>query len=197
MDKSYACLPQAGLYPRRNHSRTVVHHLRKAFVIILTFIGFLSFGQETELNAIEKSELDSIYVRALNSRFDLLLSSGWKYIELNENGQRISKLNVSERYKFLTNEELIDLSIKEKKTIRILRLTHKIIGTDTVDVNFGIVNVTGKRKIHFNNGLKFKKVDFALDCGGTNGYVPDMRFVFDRKKNNWELKDGKYKIPAD
>jgi hypothetical protein len=175
----------------------VVHHLRKAFVIILTFIGFLSFGQETELNAIEKSELDSIYVRALNSRFDLLLSSGWKYIELNENGQRISKLNVSERYKFLTNEELIDLSIKEKKTIRILRLTHKMIGTDTVDVNFGIVNVTGKRKIHFNNGLKFKKADFALDCGGTNGYVPDMRFVFDRKKNNWELKDGKYKIPAD
>ena len=46
-------------------------------------------------------------------------------------------------------------------------------------------------------GLKFKKADFALDCGGTNGYVPDMRFVFDRKKNNWELKDGKYKIPAD
>ncbi|MBJ6367980.1 hypothetical protein [Snuella sedimenti] len=170
--------------------------MRKAFVIILTFIGFLSFGQETELNSIEKSELDSIYVRALNNRFDLLLSSGWKYIELNENGQRISKLNVSDRYKFLTNEELINLSIKEKKTIRVLRLTHKIIGIDTVDVNFGIVNVTGKRKIHFNNGLKFKKADFALDCGGTNGYFPDMRFVFDRKKNNWELIDGKYKIPA-
>ncbi|WP_344713210.1 hypothetical protein [Winogradskyella damuponensis] len=171
--------------------------MKKAFVIILTFIGFLSFGQETELNSIEKSELDSIYVRALNSRFDLLLSSGWKYIELNENGKRISKLNVSDRYKFLNNEELIDLSIKEKKTIQVLRLTHKIIGIDTIDVNFGIVNVTGKRKIHFNNGLKFKKADFALNCGGTNGYVPDMRFVFDRKKNNWELIDGKYKIPTE
>jgi hypothetical protein len=182
---------------RTNHSRAVVHHLRKTFVIILTFIGFLSFGQEMELNSIKPSQLDSIYVQALNSRFDLLLSSGWKYIELNENGKRISKLNVSDRYKFLTNEELVDLSIKEKKTIRVLRLTHKIIGTDTVDVNFGIVNVTGKRKIHFNNGLKFKKADFALDCGGTNGYVPDMRFVFDRKKNNWELVEGKYKIPAE
>ena len=165
--------------------------------IILILIGFLTFGQETERNRIEKIELDSIYVKALNTRFDLLLSSGWKYIEPNEIGQRISELNVSDRYKFLTNEELIDLSIKEKKTVKIIRLTHKIIGIDTVDVNFGIVNVTGKRKIHFNNGLKFKKADFALDCGGTNGYVPDMRFVFDRKKNNWELKDGKYKIPAD
>ncbi|APY06814.1 hypothetical protein BWZ20_00225 [Winogradskyella sp. J14-2] len=171
--------------------------MKTAFTIILTLIGFLSFGQENELNSIEKTELDSIYVKALNNRFDLLLSSGWKYIELNEIGQRISKLNVSDRYKFLTNEELIDLSIKQKKTIRILRLTHKIIGIDTVDVNFGIVNVTGKRKIHFNNGLKFKKADFALDCGGTNGYVPDMRFVFDRKKNNWELIDGKYKIPTE
>lgn len=157
----------------------------------------MSFGQENELYSIEKAKLDNIYVKALNNRFDLVLSSGWKYIELNEIGQRISKLNVSDRYKFLTNEELIDLSIKQKKTIRILRLTHKIIGIDTVDVNFGIVNVTGKRKIHFNNGLKFKKADFALECGGTNGYVPDMRFVFDRKKNNWELIDGKYKIPTE
>jgi len=38
-----------------------------------------------------------------------------------------------------------------------MRLTHKIIGIDTVDVNFGIVNITGKRKIHFNNGLNSKK----------------------------------------
>ena len=171
--------------------------MRITFIIILTLIGFLSFGQENELNSIEKSELDSIYVKALNSRFDLLLSSGWKYIELNESGKRISKLNVSERYKFLSNEELIDLSIKEKKSIRVLRLTHKIIGIDTVDVNFGIVNVTGKRKIHFNNGLKFKKADFSLECGGTNGYVPDMRFVLDRKENNWKIIEGKYKIPTE
>lgn len=170
---------------------------KNTLTILIFLIGFLSFGQENELNSIEKSELDSIYVKALNSRFDLLLSSGWKYIELNESGKRISKLNVSDRYKFLSNEELIDLSIKEKKTIRVLRLTHKIIGIDTVDVNFGIVNVTGKRKIHFNNGLKFKKADFSLECGGTNGYAPDVRFVLDRKENIWKIIEGKYKIPTE
>ncbi|AXT54608.1 hypothetical protein D1815_02150 [Aquimarina sp. AD1] len=166
-------------------------------ITLILLIG-INFNGNAQNDSIKSTELDKLYIQALNSRFDLLLSSGWKYIELNENGRRISKLNVSEQYKFLTNEELIDLSIKKKKTIRVLRLTHKIIGTDTVDVNFGIVNVTGKRKIHFNNGLKFKKVDFALNCGGgTNGYVPDMRFVLNRKKNDWELIDGKYKIPTE
>ncbi len=168
----------------------------KLLITLMLLIG-INFIGNAQNDSIKSTELDKLYVRALNSRFDLLLSSGWKYIELNENGKRISKLNVSEQYKFLTNEELIDLSIKKKKTIRVLRLTHKIIGTDTVDVNFGIVNVTGKRKIHFNNGLKFKKADFVLNCGGTNGYVPDIRFVLDRKKNDWELIDGKYKIPTE
>jgi hypothetical protein len=115
---------------------------------------------------------------------------------MNESGQRISNLDVAE-FKFLNNEELIDLSIREKKTLRVLRLTHKIIATDTVDVNFGIVNVTGKRKIHFNNGLKFKKADFMLECGGTNGYVPDMRFVLNRELNEWILTDGRYAITSE
>jgi hypothetical protein len=168
--------------------------LKKAFVIILSLVSFLSFGQESEQHWIEKSDLDSIYVKALNSRFDLLLSGGWKYIEMNESGKRMSELNVSNRYKFLTNEELINLSIKQKKTIRVFRLTHKVIGIDTVDVNFGIVNVTGKRKIHFNKGLRFKKADFALQCDETEGYIPDMRFVFDRENNKWILTDGRYNI---
>lgn len=170
----------------------------------MTLIGFLSFGQENKLdqnndglNSIEPTELDSIYVKALNSRFLLLLSSGWKYVELNEYGQRIYKMNVSDRYKFLTDEELIDLSIKKKKSIRIIRLTHKIVAADTVDINFGEVNLTAKRKIHFNNGLKFRKAEFLLNCGGTGGYKPDMRFVFNREKKEWELISGRFKLPAE
>ena len=88
----------------------------------MTLIGFLSFGQENKLdqndnglNSIETSELETIYVKALNSRFSLLLSSGWNYVELNEYGKRISEMDVSDRYKFLTNEELIELSIKKEK----------------------------------------------------------------------------------
>ena len=106
------------------HMQHVTQHLRKAFVIILTLIGIVSFGQENKLdqnengmNSIEPNELDSLYVRALNSRIDLILGSGWNYVEMSGYGKRIAELDVSDRIKFLTNEELIDLSIKKKKRL--------------------------------------------------------------------------------
>lgn len=177
----------------------VTQHLKKTFVIILTLIGILSFGQENKLdqnenglNSIEPPELDSLYVRALNSRFDLILASGWNYVEMNGYGKRIAELNVSDRFKFLTNEELIDLSIKKKKTINIIRLNHKIIEKDTIDIIFGDVSVTAKRGIFFQRGIRFKKAEFSVGCGGTNGYQPDIRFVFDRKENKWNLIKNRF-----
>jgi len=143
-----------------------------------------SFSQEFN---ISPTELDSLYVKALNNKYDQILSSGWKYVELNEYGNRIKNLNVSDRYKFLTNEELIKLSLKRNENISVIRLTHNIISKDTIDINFGTVTVNAKRQIHFNHGLRFRKANFAIDCGGTNGYRPDMRFVFNEEKKNWEL----------
>ncbi len=93
--------------------------MRATITIILTLIGFLTFGQKTSFDEerklvykIKPEILDSLYVKALNNRFDLLLQSGWQYVEMNEYGSRIKNLNVSDRYKFLTTDELIDLSIK-------------------------------------------------------------------------------------
>lgn len=54
------------------------------------------------------------------------------------------------------------------------------------------------KKVAAISPLAFRgKADFVLEFGRTNGYVPDMRFVFDREKNNWELIYGKYKIPTE
>jgi hypothetical protein len=168
--------------------------------ITFTIIAFLtlSFGfcQNRELNGastlISSKVLDSLYVVALNNRFDLILSSGWHYVEMNEFGSRIKDLNVSDRFKFLTNEELIDLSIKKKKSISILRVGHKIVAKDTIDINFGNVTLLGKRKIHFFKGLRFKKGYFSISCGGTEGYKPDIRFVFDKKRNSWKIESNKF-----
>ena len=159
---------------------------------IILFLMLASSSVNGQNNSIESTKLDSLYVRALNGRIDLLLSSGWNYIELNEYGNRIKSLNVSDRYKFLTNAELIDLSIKKKKTINVIRVLHKIVAKDTIDINFGLVNVTAKRKIHFNNGLKFKKAEFTIGCGGTNGYQPDIRFVFNKKNKAWNIISNRY-----
>ena len=170
----------------------------------MTLIGFITFGQENKLdqnenrlNSIEPTELDSLYVRALNSRFDLTLSSGWNYVEMNNYGKRIADLNVSDRYKFLSNEELIDLSIKEKKTINIIRLTHKIIAKDTIDIIFGDVTVTAKRGIFFYRGIKFKKAEFSVGCRGTNGYQPDIRFVYDEKEKKWNILTNRFITTAE
>jgi hypothetical protein len=61
--------------------------------------------------------LDSIYIKALNSRFDLLLSSGQKFLEPNEQTERI-KNNFSQNsvYKFLSSDELFDYTFKHGKT---------------------------------------------------------------------------------
>jgi hypothetical protein len=153
----------------------------------------LTFGQENKLAEnekiafkIEPETLDSLYVKALNNSFDLLLQSGWQYVEMNEYGSRIKNLNVLDRYKFLTTDELIDLSIKEKKTINVLRVVHNVISKDTVDINFGYLGFKGKRKLHFYKGIRFKKAEITVGCGGTNGYQPDIRFVFDRLMNEWK-----------
>tara|TARA_R110002051_G_scaffold307680_2_gene378847 strand:- start:10 stop:519 length:510 start_codon:yes stop_codon:yes gene_type:complete len=158
-------------------------------LLILILISSTVSGQN---NSIEPSELDSLYVQALNSRIDVILGSGWNYVELNEYGKRIKNLDVSYRYKFLTNKELVDLSIQKKKTINVYRVLHKIISKDTIDINFGIVNVTAKRGIFFSRGIKFKKAEFSLSCGGTNGYQPDIRFVFNEKKKSWEILNNRY-----
>lgn len=165
----------------------------------MTLIGFLTFGQENKLdedgklvNKIEPETLDSLYVTALNNRIDLLLQSGWHYIEMNEYGSRIKNLNVPDRYKFLTTDELIDLSIKEKRTINVLRVVHKEISKDTIDINFGYIGFTGKRKLHFYKGIRFRKAEITVGCGGTNGYQPDIRFAFDSLTNGWKIIQNRF-----
>ena len=165
----------------------------------MTIIGFLTFGQENKLDSdgkigiqIEPEILESLYVKALNNRVDILLQSGWHYVEMNDYNVRIKNLNVSDRYKFLTTDELIDLSIKEKKTINVLRVVHNVISKDTIDINFAYVGFKGKRKLYFYKGIRFKKAEITASCGGTNGYQPDIRFVFEGLTSEWKIKQNRF-----
>ena len=159
----------------------------------------MTFGQENKLDEdgktvfeIKPEILDSLYVTALNNRIDLLLQSGWHYVEMNEYGNRIKNLNVPDRYKFLTTDQLIDLSIKEIKKINVLRVVHKVISKDTIDINFGYIGFKGKRKLHFYKGIRFKKAEITVGCGETNGYQPDIRFVFDNVTNEWKIIKNRF-----
>lgn len=50
----------------------------------LLFLILINLSVKGQNNLIEPTELDGLYVRALNSRIDLLLYNEWKYIKLNE-----------------------------------------------------------------------------------------------------------------
>jgi len=151
-------------------------------LIILFLIPDLIFGQSDNLSS---AGLDSMYIKTLQSQIDLPLISGHKYFEINENTNRIKNLVGVDVFKFKTYDELIDEAIKSKKTLTIYRVTHKVISTDTVDVNIGQLYISAKRAIHFNHGLRLKKADIKLSCGGTNGYKPTCRFVFDKTDEKW------------
>jgi hypothetical protein len=149
-------------------------HMRAFITIIILTASNSLFAQ------IEQPDLDSLYVRTIRSQIDLAISSGHKYFEVTPNTERIKDHVGIAVFKFLPDSELIDKAIKEKRPITVYRVIHKIISTDTVDVNIGEVTVTAKRTI-----LLGKKANFAVGCGGTNGYVPDKRFVYDSTAGTW------------
>lgn len=162
--------------------------MRRIAVILLVFSSLFSTAQvKPDSSSITRSDLDSLYIRTIHSRLDLMLSSGWKYFEVTQNTIRIKdRINV-DVFRFLSDVELIRKSIHERKSVMIYRVAHRIISRDTVDINFGTVNVSGKRTFYFSHGrLILRKGSFSLSCGGTNGYIPTARYVYNRNEKIWE-----------
>lgn len=161
--------------------------MKNVILISLVFVSTYLNGQDPE---VTNEVLDSLFSQAINGRIDLMLQSGPIFFEQNEVTARIEN-NVG-HFKFLNDNELIQESLDRKRTIKVIRTTHKIISADTIDVNFGLVDVTAKRKVHFYKGLRFKQAFFELHCGGTNGYQPDFRFALNNSNGTWELVNNRF-----
>lgn len=144
---------------------------------------------------IDNQTLDSIYIKTLNSRFDFLLSSGTKFIEPNEQTERIKSNFKNSVYAFYTSDELFEYAYKHGKSLRLYRISHKQISQDTIDINFSDLALTVKKGVFFKNGLHFREANYSLGCGGTNGYIPDFRFAYDKIQNTWIIIGGTYKLP--
>jgi hypothetical protein len=151
-------------------------------ILFILAIGTLNnvFGQP---DPVKTSDLDSMYLKTLKSQFDLMLSSGHKYFRVDKNTERIKdKVNV-DIFKFISENDLINKSIKEKKTISVYFVVHKIISIDTVDINISDASLTAKKT------LWKRKANFAVSCGGTNGYVPTARFAYNSLTMTWDRID--------
>jgi len=159
--------------------------MRALILTISVFLSWPALGQDINVR-LESTELDDLYILAMSYRIDLALQRGPFYFENTENTERI-KDRPELYFRFYSRDELTRIALKKKRTITAIRVVHNIISKDTVDFNFGKVDVNAKRKIHFNKGLRFVKSNFSVACGGTSGYSPDMRFVYDEKANEWKI----------
>lgn len=170
----------------------LIYPKKKYFKQISLLLETIPNNQEQ----IYKQTLDSIYLKALNSRLDLQLSSGQKFIEPNEQTERIkNNFDQNSVYKFLSADELFDYAYKHGKTLKLYRVTHKQISKDTIDINFGDLVLKVKKGIFLKNGLHFREANYSLACGGTDGYIPDFRFVFDKQTKTWKIIGGSCKSP--
>jgi len=146
------------------------------------------FGQE-----INQNILDSLFIKSLNNRFDLLISSGFHVIEPTQQTERIKNNFKNTVFWFMNQNEIFDYAYKHGKKLELLRITHKQISADTIDINFSEIKLTVRKGIYFKGGLHFRKANITIGCGGTNGYIPDFRFVYNKEEDRWIIFGGNYK----
>jgi hypothetical protein len=160
--------------------------IRLLVVLILVVFAKIATAQAPNISA---SLLNTLYTKALNAQLNLALSSGYKYIELNENTTRIKSAISNPIFKFLDYGALSKIAVKEKKSLQLYRIVHQVIAKDTIDVNFGQVSFRTRNGIFFHKqiGFHFKRNEISIACGGINGYQPDVRFVFDAATNRWQM----------
>ncbi len=166
--------------------------MNRLIIILLLFL--VIFPKVIIAQEIDSLILDSLYIKALNSRFDLLLSSGIKFIEPNEQTERIKNNFKNSVYGFYSSDEIFDYAYKHGKSLRLYRINYQQISKDTIDINFGSLTLEVKKGIFFKYGLHFRKANYFLDCGGTKGYIPDFRFAYDKEKDEWNIVNGRCKI---
>ena len=181
---------QKYLYGNRNGIVLIYPH-KKYFKQISSLLETIPNNQEQ----IDKQTLDSIYIKALNSRLDWQLTSGQKFIEPNEQTEKIKNNFIHFPYGFLSSDELFDYAYKHGKTLKLYRVSHKQISKDTIDINFGDLALKVKKGIFFKNGLHFREANYTIACGGTDGYIPDYRFVYDKQAMTWKIVGGRCKSP--
>lgn len=153
--------------------------------IILFFSILLSAIISNAQGELDQNLLDSLYSTALQNRFDWILSSGYKYVDF-ENQSEAPLKNILSPIKILPKSEIAKISRKENKELIVYTLSYNILSEDTVDVNFGKYKIKGLRKKN-KNGANEEVTTYKYSY---ETYVPDMRFVL--VNNRWKIIKSKF-----
>jgi hypothetical protein len=154
--------------------------MTKLITILIIILPKVSFGQD-----INDSLITTFYNKTIalyfsetsfsnKTKFErILLLTDFDTIGL----IKYSDLNKFKYFDSKTNKHsVLDHPFKINNGRNIYWVNHKILEQDTIDINIGgwtIENVTKKT------------MSLSAWCGGTMGYIPDGRFIFEKEKKTW------------
>ena len=153
--------------------------------IFCTFIFLFTvniLAQET----LPQNVIDTIYVKALYQRVDLQLSSGYKYFDIQNQSFAPQRIFVGGQIKILTQDEITEISRKEKKELTVYTMKYYIASKDTIDVNFGEYKLKGLKK----KGKHSPLAEISECKCPKMPYEPDVRFAL--IKDKWIVIKSKY-----
>jgi len=156
----------------------------KKTILILIITGFSVDLISQELN--KKTTLD-LYNQTFMDFFSKKVSStGLKDFYIQTDSIHLNNQTDFGDFKthFVTEEESRRL-IKKNKISELYWTKIKVISKDTIDLIIGGWTVDYKRKFFKGN------FTFAAWCGGTSGYVPQGRFIYNHKTQNWKFNSEK------
>jgi hypothetical protein len=166
-------------------------------VILLIFVSFCDLFSQS----ITSTSLDSFYIRTINDYFngDSINDISEDYFVLKDSvpesiidyfsNSTIYFIGYSEAYPLIKSDSITSLYWIRKKSI----------SQDTIDISIGGWTVD------FERVLKLKKIDgklrlitknfnFSAWCGGTLGYIPQGRLIFNPLSSSWQYISEKRMI---
>ena len=84
--------------------------------------------------------------------------------------------------KIVPYKKLKNLKYRKLLKEKVYKININIIAPDTIDINL----------ISWDIKFKWGKAAIGVECGGTMGYIPDGRFIFNATSRKWEYYTYEY-----
>ncbi len=159
--------------------------MTKLATILIIILPTVSFGQD-----ITDSLLTTFYNKTIVSYFsDTAFSNNVKFdrilVQTDFDITGLIKYSGLNKFKYFTSKtnkhSVLAKPFKINKGRAIYWINHKFIQQDTIDINIGGWTIESVTK---------KRMHLGAWCGGTMGYIPDGRFIFDKEKKTWTFISG-------
>jgi len=167
-----------GYYKQTDDTPHMTTRLLKILTILLPTI---SFGQ-----SINDSLLSTFYNKTISLYFaDSSINNHhpeFENILLQTDFDKARLIKYLDKNKFTyfdsntDKHSILEKPFKKNNGRNIYWVNHKVLHNDTVDINIGGWTL---------NNVTKKTMSLGAWCGGTMGYIPDGRFIFDNVSNYW------------